>query len=145
MAIQQADEAEIRRSIDRLIEALRVMDLEDVMSAYAPDIVSFDLEPPLQHAGAKAKEKNWAKAFAMYRPPLGYEIRGLTLTVGADVAFAHSLNHVTGTLKNGNRTDFWIRWTGCLRKVGGNWLIVHDHVSAPIDPENRRALLDLLP
>jgi ketosteroid isomerase-like protein len=39
------------------------MDLEGVMSLYAPDIVSFDLVPPLRHVGAKAKEKNWATLF----------------------------------------------------------------------------------
>ena len=33
------------------------MDLDSVMSIYAPDIVSFDVEPPLQHVGAEAKGK----------------------------------------------------------------------------------------
>ena len=146
MAIQRAtDEANIRQRINRLVEALRAMDLEGVMSLYAPDIVSFDIVPPLQHVGAKAKEKNWADAFAMYQRPLGYEIRDLTLTLGDDVAFGHSLNRVSGTLKNGNRTGFWLRWTACFRKIDGNWLIAHDHVSVPLDPESGRALLNLEP
>ena len=51
------DEAEIRQRIDKLEAAIRVMDLNSVMSIYAPDIVSFDLEPPLQHVGAEAKRK----------------------------------------------------------------------------------------
>jgi ketosteroid isomerase-like protein len=74
MAIQRAtDEANIRRRINRWVEALRAMDLESesVMSLYAPDIVSFDIVAPLRHVGAKAKEKNWADAFAMYERPLG--------------------------------------------------------------------------
>ena len=117
MAIQRVtDEANIRQRIDKLVEALRAMDLEGVMSLYAPDIVSFDIVPPLRHVGAKAKEKNWADAFSMYQRPLGYEIRDLALTLGDDVAFGHSLNRVSGTLKNGNRTDFWLRWTACFRK-----------------------------
>ena len=53
---------------------LRAMDREGVMSLYAPDIVSFDIVPPLRHVGAKAKEKNWAHLFVMYQRPLGYEI-----------------------------------------------------------------------
>ena len=151
MAIQRAtDEANIRQRIDKLVEALRAMDLEGVMSLYAPDIVSFDLVPPLRHVGAKAKEKNWADAFSMYQRPLGYEIRDLALTLGDDVAFGHSLNRVSGTLKNGNRTDFWLRWTACFRKgsfwkIEGNWLIAHDQVSVPVDPESGRALLNLEP
>jgi ketosteroid isomerase-like protein len=84
------DEADIRQRIDKWAEAIRAMDLEGVMSIYARDIVSFDIEPPLQHVGAEAKKKNWAKTFAMYERPRGYEIRDLTITVGDDVAFGHS-------------------------------------------------------
>ena len=98
MALQLAtDEANIRQRINRWVEALRAMDLEGVMSLYAPDIVSFDIVAPLRHVGAKAKVKNWAHAFAMYQRPLGYEIRDLTLTLGDDVAFGRSLNRVSGT------------------------------------------------
>ena len=127
MAIQRAtDEANIRQRINRWVEALRAMDLEGVMSLYAPDAVSFDIVPPLRRGGAKAKEKNWAHAFATYQRPLGYEIRDLTLTLGDDVTFGHSLNRVSGTLMNGNRTNFWLRWTVRFRKIDGNWLIAHD-------------------
>jgi uncharacterized protein (TIGR02246 family) len=146
VATQRAtDEADIRQRIDKLAEAIRAMNLEGVMSIYAPDIVSFDIVPPLQHVGAEAKRKNWVDAFAMYQHPLGYEIRDLTITVGDDVAFGHSLNRISGTLKNGNRTDFWLRSTTCFRKIDGNWLIAHDQVSVPLDLESSRALLNLKP
>jgi uncharacterized protein (TIGR02246 family) len=146
MATQHAiDEAEIRQRIHKLAGAIRAMDLEGVMSIFAPDIVSFDIVPPLQHVGAEAKRKNWVDAFAMYQRPLGYEIRDLTITLGDDVAFGHSLNRISGTLKNGNRTDFWLRCTTCFRKIDGNWLITHDQVSVPLDLENGRALLNLEP
>jgi uncharacterized protein (TIGR02246 family) len=146
MAIQRAtDEADIRQRINRWVEALRALDLEGVMSLYAEDIVSFDLVPPLRHVGAKAKEKNWANVFAMYQRPLDYEIHDLTLALGDDVAFGHSLNRVSGTLKNGNRTDFSVRWTAGFRKIDGNWLIAHDQVSVPVDPASGRALLNLEP
>jgi ketosteroid isomerase-like protein len=95
--------------------------------------------------GAEAKWKNWVDVFTAYRRPLGYEIRDLTITVGGDVAFGHSLNRFSGTLKNGNRNDFWVRWTTCFRKIDGNWLIVHDQVSVPLDVESGRALLNLEP
>jgi ketosteroid isomerase-like protein len=81
----------------------------------------------------------------MYQRPRGYELRDLTITAGDDVAFAHSLNRVSGTLKNGKQIGFWVRWTACLRKISGTWFIVHDHVSAPLDRESGKALLDLEP
>jgi ketosteroid isomerase-like protein len=61
------------------------------------------------------------------------------------MAFGHSLNRISGTLKNGNRTGYWVRWTGCFRKIDGTWLIVHDQVSVPLDVESGRALLNLEP
>ena len=48
------------------------MDPDSVMSIYAPDLVSFDVEPPLQHVGAEAKRKNWLNAFSMYQRPREY-------------------------------------------------------------------------
>jgi ketosteroid isomerase-like protein len=147
MTTQHAiDEADIRQRIDKLVEAVRAMDLESVRSIYDPAIVSFDIVPPLQHVGAEAKMKNWADVFATYERPLGYEIRGLTITLGDDVAFGHSLNRISGTLKNGTRSEFWLRWTTGLRKIDGNWLIVHDQVSVPLDFANGgTALLNLEP
>ena len=92
MATQRAmDEANIRRRMDEWAKAIRAMDVDGVASSYAPDIASFDLGPPLRHVGAQAKRRNWMGVFAMFQPPLGYEIRDLTITVGDDVAFGHSL------------------------------------------------------
>jgi uncharacterized protein (TIGR02246 family) len=146
MATQRAiDEADIRRRIDNGVKAIRAMDLEEVMALYAPEIVSLDIVPPLRHVGAEAKRKNWVDVFATYQPPLGYEIRDLTIILGDDVAFCHSLNRVSGTLRNGHRSDFWVRWTACFRKIDGTWLIAHDQVSVPVDLQSGRALLDLEP
>jgi uncharacterized protein (TIGR02246 family) len=141
MATDRAiDEADIRRRIDHCAKALHAMDLEGVMAIYAPDIVS-----PLRHVGAEAKRQQWVDAFGMYQPPLGYEFRDVTVTVDDDVAFCHSLNRVSGTLQNGQRSEFWVRWTACFRKIDGTWLIAHDHVSVPVDFGSGRALLDLEP
>jgi hypothetical protein len=41
------------------------------------DIVSFDIEPPLQHLGAAAKRNNWTKVFIMYQRPLAQGRRRL--------------------------------------------------------------------
>lgn len=139
------DEMRIRRRLDALMEAIRAMDLERVMSAYTPDIVSFDIEPPLQHVGSEAKRKNWASVFASYERPLGYEVRDLAIIVDGDVALGHSLNRISGTLKNGNRSEHWVRSTLGFRRMGRDWRIAHDHVSAPIDVASGEAFVDLTP
>ena len=141
-----ADEADIRQLIDRLAEAIRAMDFEGLRACFAPDMVSFDVAgPPLQTVGAEAKLKNWEIAFTVFQPPLGYEIRDLTITVGDDVAFGHSFNRFSGTSENGDRTGPWVRYTAGFRKIDGNWFIAHDQVSVPVDFGSGRALLNLEP
>jgi len=142
---QAADEAAIRQRLDGLVAAIRAMDLDGLDPLYAPDIVSFDIGPPLQHVGVEAKRRNWVDAFTVYQRPLGYELRDLTFSMGSDVAFAHGFGRLSGTLKNGNQAGFWVRWTACFRKIDGDWVIAHDHVSVPLDVQSGRALLNLEP
>jgi ketosteroid isomerase-like protein len=145
MSTSATGEADIRRRIDEAVAAIRAMDLEALMPIYAADIVSFDVEPPLKHLGAEAKRRNWTKVFTLYQRPLGYEVRDLTITAGPDVAFVRSLARLSGTMKGGQSTGYWVRWTTGWRKIEGRWLIVHDQVSVPVDFASGKALLDLQP
>ena len=139
------NEAAIRELIDSFVNAIHAKDMNGVMSAFAPDVVSFDLGPPLKHGGGEAFTKRWQELFESYQRPIDYEIRDLSITAGDDVAFSHSLNRISGTMKNGQKSDRWLRWTACYRKTNGKWRIVHEQVSVPVDMRNGRAMLDLKP
>ncbi|MHB8599424.1 MAG: YybH family protein [Ktedonobacteraceae bacterium] len=92
-----------------------------------------------------ADRKVWEEVFFVYQGPIDYEIHDLSITVGDDVAFTHSLNRISGTMNNGQKTDLWLRWTACFRKINGKWLIVHHQNSVPVDLEHGKAVLDLKP
>jgi uncharacterized protein (TIGR02246 family) len=139
------NETVIRALIDGFVKAIRAKDINGVMSAFAPEVVSFDLGPPLQHGGGEAFMKRWQKLFESYQSPIDYEVRDLSITVGDDVAFSRSLNKIGGTMKNSQKTDHWLRWTACYCQTNGKWLIVHEHVSVPADLGNAKAILDLKP
>ena len=144
-----ANETEIRQLVATMTDAIRAGDIEGLRALFAPDVVSFDVGPELQSVGAAAKMQNWAAAFTMLASPRDYEIRGLTIIVADEMALAHSFNQISGTVKsadgNVNRVGPWVRYTGVFRKIHGTWLIVHDHVSAPLDFASGRALLNLEP
>ncbi|PUB20276.1 ketosteroid isomerase-like protein [Promicromonospora sp. AC04] len=141
----QHEADEIRRKVDRIAEALHAKDLDGLRQIYAADVVSFDVEPPLQHVGLEAKLKNWANVFAFFRD-VHYEVRDLTLTVDGTVAFGHGFGRLSGTLESGAATSgMWVRVTLCFRKVDGNWLITHDQVSVPFDMRSGRGVVDLEP
>jgi uncharacterized protein (TIGR02246 family) len=139
------DETAIKRVIEGGVNAVRNKGIGGVMSLYAPEVVSFDIVPPLRYVGADAFRNVWEEVFSSFQGPIGYEIHDLNITVGDDVAFAHSLNRLSGTMNTGQKTDLWVRSTACFRKINGKWLIVHHQNSVPVDLEHGKAVLDLKP
>ena len=139
------DEDAIRALIDGFANAIGTRDIDGVMSVFAPEVVSFDFGPPLEHGGGETFVNRWQELLEAYASPISYELRELVVVADDSVAFSHSLNHISGVMMNGKTTDRWLRWTACYRKISGRWLIVHEHVSVPADLATGRALLDLKP
>jgi ketosteroid isomerase-like protein len=141
-------EAFIRQRIEDLVAALNAKDIDGVISLYAPNLVSFDIAPhfgALRYFGADNKRRAWQEAFATFTGSFDYEIHELNITTEGELAFVHSLNHVKLTLASAQISELWLRWTACLRRIDGVWLIVHDHVSVPADLEHGRAVVNLTP
>lgn len=137
--------SELDKHIDKVIEALRAKDLDAVGRLYTDDVVSFDIESPLQHVGTAAKLENWARVFLFF-DTVTYEVRDLAFTVGEDVAFGHGFARLSGTLQDGTPTEgMWVRVTYGMRKIDGNWLIAHDQVSVPLDVPTGKGVIDLTP
>src|SRR3954467_2209664 len=126
-------ESVIRQRIEDWAAAVRARDVDAVVSLYAPNVVSFDMDPPLRYGGIDKKRRAWQAFFLAYVGPIRYELRELKVTPNGELAFAHSVNHVNGTLATGQDADLWLRWTACFRRIDGVWLVVHDHVSVPAD------------
>ncbi len=147
--VRSQGEAEIRKLMVGWETAMRARDPEGLVSRYAPEIVKFDLAPPLRRTGPEAQDVNRLRSwFSGFEGPIDYEIRDLTVTTGEDVAFCHSLNRLAATpLNSPQRFDLWFRATVCLRKVDGAWRITHEHTSTPFDMSDGsfRAALDLKP
>jgi len=140
-----SDEAQIRECIHSWTRALHDRDVAGVMAHYTPDVLAFDLAPPLQHTAAQYRHgyEEWFKTWA---GPIQCEVRDLEVTVGGDVAFAHSLNHLSGPRIGGEPTDVWVRATVCFEKVNGRWLASHEHLSVPFYMDGSvRAAVDLKP
>ena len=137
-------ESLIRQRVEDLVKAIRAKDIEGIGSIFAPGLVSFDMTPPLRRFGADAKRGAWREAFAEFRGPIAYEVRDLSVTANGELAFVHSLNHISVTLPSGP-VDIWLRWTACFRRIEGVWLVVHDHVSVPADPVHGKAVMNLTP
>jgi uncharacterized protein (TIGR02246 family) len=125
-----ADEAsatEIRRVIDAWASAVRDKDIDGILAHHTDDILMFDVPPPVQWKGKEDYEKTW-ELFFEYSPggEGSFDLRELQVTAGDSVAFAHALLDVAGSVA---------RLTVGLRRVGGEWLIAHEHHSYPSESE----------
>ena len=126
------DEAAIRGLIQRWAEAVHTGNLDGVLADHADDIVMFDVPPPEDGVrGIQAYRQTWPPFFEWQRQGASFEIVSLTVTAGAEVAFAHAL------VRCGTAEEFKqdpanrLRLTIGLRKVGGRWVVAHEHHSFP--------------
>ena len=55
------------------------------------------------------------------------------------MAYSHSAQRVSGTDTKGKTVDFIARVTDVYRKMGGDWRIVHEHVSVPVNMDTGKA------
>ena len=139
------DEAQIRALVEDRVKAVRARDINGAMSNIAPEIVSFDVVNPLQHIGADALRKRAEEWLSSFQGPIGYELSGLNIATGDDVAFSYSLNRVRAMRTDGEELNMWWRATVCYRKIDGKWMVTHEHSSVPFDVETGKASLDLKP
>jgi hemoglobin len=94
------------------------------------DRVFFDIAP-LKYTGWNEYEAGTRKFFA--------DFKSLKLTMGPDARAAQAGNTAWGTAtihvelvnKNDTKEAFDARWTVVWEKRGKDWLVVHEHVSAP--------------
>ncbi|MEU4194238.1 nuclear transport factor 2 family protein [Kribbella sp. NPDC026611] len=138
-------EVDVRHRIDTLLDAVRTGDLDAIKTIFAPNLVSFDIEPPLRHLGARKKWSNWEQVFTAFQLPLEYETRDLTVLVDGDLAVVYSLNHLNASLLTGGKIDYWLRWTSAWQRLDGEWMIVHDQVSVPTNFPEGTSAMDLTP
>lgn len=130
-----SDEAAIRALEERFATAFNTGDINAIMKTYIPDesLVLFDVVPRKQYPGADAYRAAWADMFSHFRGTPEIAITDLSITVDGNVGFGHSFQRVTGTDLQGYPVDRTVRVTDGYRKIDGNWLIVHEHISVPVD------------
>ena len=141
-------QSEIRAFLESRVEACRAKDIDRLMSLYSPDIVYFDVVPPLRFIGADAVRENFSRWFNEYEGPIGLETHELNLVISGDVAFAHMLHLDKGNTnlaEQQNRRQFWLRSTICCQRSNSRWLITHEHISLPVDFRSGTVLMDLVP
>lgn len=130
-----ADEAAIKTLQQNFVIAVKAKDIDGLMKYYVPDdtLFVFDVVPPREFVGAAAYRKDWEEFLTSIDGQLTFEMSDFALTADGNMAFAHSIQRAAGKTKDGNDFDFTTRVTDVFRKIDGKWLVVHEHLSVPVD------------
>jgi ketosteroid isomerase-like protein len=129
------DKAEIQALEDRFGAAFNAKDLDAIMKVYAPgeSLFVFDVVPPRDYVGWEAYRKDWQTFLATFKGPLKFTLSDLDIHTDGTLGYSHSIQHVTGTDTKDKPVDFAVRVTDVYKKIKGDWLIVQEHVSVPVD------------
>jgi len=136
---------EVSALFDGQLAAIRAKDLDRLMSLYAPDIVYYDVVPPLRYVGSAALRGRFSRWFDGFAGAIDMEFRDFDVSSSGDIAVAHWLSRARGTLTDGRQVGSWVRATSCCRRSDHGWLITHEHVSVPVDFASGRPAMDLIP
>lgn len=138
-----ADQAAIRRQRELWKEAVEACDVDAVMSFYVEgaEYRGFDVMPPFTYDGSDAFRANWERFFDQFEGAPRFEFKDMEIYCSGDVAFVRGLTRFQGTM-GGKAIDLWTRETNGLRKIDGVWLLVHDHISVPVDLATGQGCMD---
>jgi ketosteroid isomerase-like protein len=137
--------SEVKALLDRRSEAIRMRDIDRLMSVYSSDIVYFDLVPPLRYTGAAALRARFLDWFGRWKSSIGQEVRDVDIAEGGDIANAHMLIRTSGTLNDGREVGYWVRTSNFCRRSQHGWSIAHEHVSLPVDLKSGKGVMDSVP
>ncbi|MCU1413338.1 MAG: hypothetical protein JWN80_678 [Microbacteriaceae bacterium] len=117
------DVAQVTAIVSAWERAVQDRDMAGTLANHSPDIVMFDVPEPIQARGLAEYRETWELFFEYSKGGTdSFRLHELELAVGDIVAFAHALLDVQ---------EVRCRVTLGLRKIGDDWVIVHEHHSSP--------------
>lgn len=145
----ESDVAAIRALEETFRTGVAAKNLDALMSVYKPDetLFVYDVVPPREYVGVKAYRDDFAMFLGMCDGPIDFRIENLAIDVDKDMAWSHSIQrsvckasaHAPKWAHKGAKLDMTFRLTDVYRRIGGQWKVVHEHVSWPVDPDTLKA------
>jgi ketosteroid isomerase-like protein len=131
---QATDQAKFRKLIDDLCVAWSTGNAEAPAKFYAQDdgLVFYDVAPFSYHG--------WKEYHDGVKKEILDKAASIKLTAGSDlrsarrglIAWTIVPMHLTEKTKDGKTVEMDLRYTGIWEKRGAKWLLLHDHLSAPL-------------
>ncbi len=121
----------IRDILTEWSENTRLERRDQILAHHAANLLIYDVLPPMKYESAEAYRASWDDWQPETVGDAIFELQDLNITAGNEVAFAHSFIRCGGTTPQGKKFEDLVRATFCLRKIGNDWQVVHQHISKP--------------
>ena len=126
------NEIQIRQIIEDWAAAVRSGDIDRILAYHAGDIVMYDVPKPFQSIGIDAYRKTWDTFFAYTKPGV-FDILELHVVADQQVAFCYATMKCEDKSNSIEYVELDFRLTVGLKKINGQWTIVHEHHSVPAE------------
>lgn len=112
--------------IKKWLDAIQRKDINGILQNHSDDILIFDVPFPLQSKGLKEYQETWELFFQYSKGgKASFQLEEMQIHASDTVAFC------TALIKLANSSKPQCRLTIGLRKLNNQWMIVHEHHSAP--------------
>lgn len=138
-------ESQVREVHQNWFDGTARKDLDELMSHIAADVVSYEHEAPLQHNGVDQVREVCKRGLDQSAGAVEWNVPDLKVLVRDDIAVAWGLNQIHAELPDGEVVESWSRGTRVFQRRDGDWMMIHQHVSFPFDPDTGEATTDLRP
>jgi ketosteroid isomerase-like protein len=125
-----SNESQIRILIENWAAAVRNNDMNAILAHHSADMVMYDVPFPFESVGIEAYRKTW-DLFFKYTKPGTFDIRELTIIADQHVAFCYATMKCADKSNSDEFVELPFRLTIGLKKINGQWVIVHEHHSVP--------------
>jgi ketosteroid isomerase-like protein len=139
--IEEADRAAIKDIYTDFSSAFAVRDVNRIMAHYVPDetLLAYDAFIPREYKGARAYRKDYVDFFAIFPGKISSTVDELNIVLSGDYAYANCIDTWQIADSANQKMTMAMRVTDIFHKTDKKWLIVHEHLSFPVDPATGKA------
>jgi ketosteroid isomerase-like protein len=124
------NENQIRQLIQNWAAAVRDKDIDGIMAHHAEDFIMYDVPEPFESVGLDAYRKSW-DLFFKYTKPGVFDFHKLHIIAGEETGFAYAKMQCADKSNSIDFIPLDFRLTVGLKKINGQWTILHEHHSIP--------------
>ncbi|MEG0482927.1 MAG: nuclear transport factor 2 family protein [Acinetobacter sp.] len=135
-----------RKIVDEVLSQIKLWDdavigqqVDHLLGHCADDISMFDVSTQLD--GINAYKQEWEKFSPYFNANVQIVRRDIKIYASDELAVLHCHSKIENNLLKDQVKMPWCRTTLCLKKQQGQWLVVHQHISMPVDMMTGKAIV----